>query len=128
LANISLARYRPKYTRRYERNAVRRDKAETLIGFAVKAAKTVFGADTLERAKTRYYVIIVCKTASGNTLKKITEIAAQKKTPVIVAENELQYTVGRKNCKVIAITDRQMSEAIMDNLGENYHLINSEVM
>lgn len=104
-----------------------RDKIESLIGFAVKAGKTVYGADAIESTKTRYYLIFLCNTASDNTKNKVISIAQNKHVKVIVTEKELQYAVNRKNCKVLAITDKQMSEAMLKSLGENYRLISAEV-
>ncbi len=47
--------------------------------------------------------------------------------PVVLSDNMLENAVGRKNCKVVAVLDKQMSEAMLLRLGENYRLIGSEV-
>ena len=124
--NISGVRSRPKSTRRFEIATVQKDKAESLIGFAVKAGHVLYGIDTVEAARKKLYLIVLCDTVAENTRKKALSVAAAKHVPVIVSRNELQYTVGRKNCKVLAVTDRQMAEAIVTLHGENYHII-SEV-
>ncbi len=126
-ASIWVPKFRSKYTRRYVRLTVIRDKVESLIGFAVKAGKVVYGADTLESYKKRYHIIFLCNTATENTKKKVIAVAEKKHVPVVLSENVLENTVGRKNCKVVAVLDKQMSEAMLARLGENYRLIGSEV-
>ena len=127
MANIWDAKFRRKYTRRYVRLTVIRNKVDSLLGFAVKAGKAIYGADTLESSKKRYRIIFLCNTATENTKKKVLAVAEKKRVPVVLSDNMLENAVGRKNCKVVAVLDKQMSEAMLLRLGENYRLIGSEV-
>lgn len=120
-------KYRPRSTRKYVPNAVQKDKVDSLLGFAVKAGKLLYGSDTLETARKAVYLIVMCGTTAENTRKKVLELAAKKNIPVLEAQNALQDTVTRCNCKVIAITDRQMANAMQEYAGQNYRLIRSEV-
>lgn len=104
-----------------------KDKIESLLGFAVKAGKVLYGADNLQTTRTRVHAIFLCKTASDNTKQKVRESANGKHIPVIVAEKELQYVVSRMNCKVLGITDKQMAQAMLARLNESYHTDGSEV-
>ena len=106
---------------------MQRDKIESLLGFAVKAGKIIYGSDNIEVVKRRYFLVIICNTLAENSRKKVLKAASDKKVPVILSANELQYTVNRRNCKAVAITDRQMSEAMLKMTNENYRLISSEV-
>lgn len=108
-------------------NAVQKDKVDSLLGFAVKAGKLLYGSDTLETARKAVYLIVLCGTTAENTRKKVLELAAKKNIPVLEAQNALQDTVTRCNCKVIAVTDRQMANAMQEYAGQNYRLIRSEV-
>lgn len=100
---------------------------DALIGFAVKAGKVLYGADTIETAKKPIYLIILCNTAAENTRKKVLRLAETKKIPVAESLGELQHAVARANCKAIAVTDRQMASAMRGFLGQNYRSICSEV-
>ena len=104
-----------------------KDKIESLLGFAVKAGKLVYGADSLETTRTRVYAIFTCCTASENTKKKMRELATAKRIPLIFTKKELQYIVSRKNCKVIGVTDKQMAGAMLTRLNESYDTDCSEV-
>lgn len=105
---------------------MKRSKIDSLLGFAVKAGKILYGIDTLETTKLRYYLILLCHSTAENTRKKVIHIAELRHVPIVVSESNLQYAVGRKNCKVLAITDRQMSDAMCKYLEEGYHLFSSE--
>lgn len=104
-----------------------KDKVESLLGFAVKAGKIIYGSDKISAAKTKYYIIFLCDTAAENTKKHVLAVAKDKSVPVITPDTQLQDLVYRKNCKALAVTDRQMAEAMLGMLGDNYHLINAEV-
>ncbi|MCI8459272.1 MAG: hypothetical protein HFE46_06370 [Clostridia bacterium] len=106
---------------------MQKDKVDSLLGFAVKAGQLVFGADTLDTAKAKIYLIVMCSTTAENTKKKVWQTAEKKNIPLMQSENELQYAVSRKNCKVVAVTDKQMASAIIERCGQNYTLIRSEV-
>lgn len=106
---------------------MKKDKVESLLGFAVKAGKIIYGSDKILAAKTKYYLIFLCDTAAENTRKRVLSVAEDKSVPVISPKTELQYLVARTNCKALAITDMQMAEAMVNMLGENYRLINAEV-
>lgn len=109
------------------KDTVQKDKVDSLIGFAVKAGKLLYGADTLETTNRPMYLIIQCSTVAENTRKKVCQLAREKNIPLLQAKNELQYAVSRKNCKVIAVTDKQMASAMCGFCGQNYTLISSEV-
>lgn len=106
---------------------MQRDKIDALLGFAVKAGKIIYGIDTIESTAKRFYSICICHTTADNTKRKTEAVANAKKVPLILSQHKLEDVLYRKNCKVIAITDKQMSEAMIAALGENYRLFNSEV-
>ena len=97
------------------------DKVKTLIGFAMKAGKVVFGTDNIEYSRTKR-LIILCNTLSENSRNKV--VAHCGKVPVLlVTQGTLAEITHRENCKAIAITDKQMSEAMLNNKNGNYRLI-----
>ena len=104
-----------------------RDKIDSLIGFAIKAGKVIYGGDTFESSRKRCYLIVMCRTTADNTQKKVLYTASEKNIPVIFSEKPLQDAVGRNNCKVIAVTDKQMAQAMIKHTNENYRLYSSEV-
>lgn len=106
---------------------MQRSKIDSLLGFAVKAGKLIYGIDSVEVFGQKLYVIFICDSASERTKEKVLRIASAKNIPVILSEKELQYAVGRKNCKIVAVKDKQMAQAMLGYLGESYRIISSEV-
>ena len=97
------------------------DKLKTLVGFAMKAGKVVYGIDNIEYSKSKR-LIILCKTLSENSFKKV--VAQAGKTPVLLCtQSTVAEITYRDGCKAIAIADKQMAEAIMKLKNGSYQLI-----
>lgn len=107
---------------------MQKDKIDSLLGFAVKAGKLLYGCDTLETVHKPVYLIFICSTLADNTRKRVLAVAARKNIPVVQSVHALQDAVGRLNCKVAAVTDKQMAMAMRGFAGQNYVLIRSEVI
>ena len=103
-----------------------RDKITSLLGFAVKAGKLIYGSDNIELCRRKIYLIIGCHTLSENGIKRLQRLAAARRTPMLKCLSGLSTTVGKINCKAVALTDRQMAAAMVNNLSENYLLIDVE--
>ena len=106
--------------------AGQKDKVETLTGFAVKASKLVYGSDNIIKGRKKP-LVMMCSTASDNTKAAVKSFCDTTQTDLIITKKPLEEIVYRKNCKVIAFTDKQMAEAIKKNINENYTLIIPEV-
>ena len=87
------------------------DKTAALIGFAIKAGKVVFGTDAVLRYRKKMPLIVLCHTLADNAAGKITRYA------------ERSTLTHRQGCKAIAITDKQMSEAILKSMNGTYRLV-----
>lgn len=116
-----------------EPTKVRFDKVATLIGFAVKANKLIYGLEELEKGKRKRYLIVCCHSLGAKSRETAEYIARRDGVPIVVTENKLlEDIVHKNNCKIIGIANKQMSEAIMKFLSdeiarpEGYSLIKSE--
>ena len=103
-----------------------KSKFQTFIGFAVKANKYKAGMNsvlTLKRAK----LIIVCKSASDNTKKQALKVARKLKASAFVTVNYmLSDLIYQENAKVMAITDGELSKAVIKNAEGELLIINQE--
>lgn len=97
-------------------------KAGSIIGFAVRANKVIFGAEMLEQGKRKRYLIIFSPTASENTKRTIFAVAKRDKVPLIMSEELLRAT-HKDTCKVIGIANKQMSDAIINYLDPKENLL-----
>ena len=103
------------------------NKVSTIIGFAVKANKLIYGMDELDSGKRKRYLIIFCGSLSERARKDLNAIAIRDHVPLIeVKTRKLEDIVNKKNCKVIGVANKQMSEAIIKYITDDYSLIKSE--
>ena len=104
------------------------DKVESILGFAVRARKLIYGIDNVESFRKRRYMIMICNTLSDRSKKRCLELAEKQHIPLIAVKHvTLENLIHKTKCKVIALTDRQMSQAIGKYLNDNYEVITSEV-
>lgn len=95
-------------------------KAQTFIGFAIKARKCKIGANavlTLKKAN----LIIVCKSASDNTKKQAEKFASRFNCPLIETVTKmLEELTFKDNAKVMAIADQALASAVLENIQDDF--------
>ena len=97
-----------------------KSKAETYVGFAVRTGKFRIGGNAVQTLK-RAYLMIVCKTASGNSKEQAEKIAKKFGCPLLeTTEKTLEQLTHRENAKIMAIADKQLSAAILDNSEKDF--------
>ena len=96
------------------------DKIATMLNFAIKARKAVYGVETITDSR-RKLIIIVCRTLSENSLKKL--INDNQKTMIIKTKTFDLFDLTHKSGKAIAVTDKNMVDEIIKNINENYEVI-----
>jgi ribosomal protein L7Ae-like RNA K-turn-binding protein len=95
-------------------------KAETFIGFAMRAGKFKIGTNAVATLK-KAYLVIVCNSASENTKKEAEKLARKFGCPLIESKNKsLEQITHRENAKVMAISDKQLSDAVLSNSEEDF--------
>ncbi|MDR2202508.1 MAG: hypothetical protein LBP26_07140 [Clostridiales bacterium] len=104
-----------------------RDKIEALLGFAVRASKLVYGIDNIVKAKKRFFLLVLSSDASDNLKDAAVKEAAKRKIAVIQTKKPLHDIIPKQNCKLAALADKGMSEAIKINLNDGYSYLGSEV-
>jgi len=90
-------------------------KAETFIGFAIRSGKCKIGAGAIETLR-KADLIIVCKTASENSIKNAKKLARRLNAKLIKTTiKPLCEMTYKQNSKIMAICDRSLSNAILEN-------------
>lgn len=95
------------------------DKIQTMLNFAIRASKTVFGVDNIPSCKAKH-VIIACSTLSENSLKQL--LRDNKNTPIILSKRPLEEIIHRGG-KAVAVKDKNMATEILKNINDDYELI-----
>ena len=87
-------------------------KLQGYINIAKKAGYVIIGGEKLYNYNKKLYLVIYSNDASKNTLK-VVEKLKQRDIPVITLEN-LEDIMNIKNCKIIAIKNKNLSDIILD--------------
>lgn len=101
-------------------------KAETYIGFVVRAGKFKVGCNTLATVK-KAYLVILCRSAEENSKKLAIKYADKFRCKAFVTTNKnLSDYVHKDGIKIMCVTDKGLSEAIIDNAGKEFIEIERE--
>ena len=92
-----------------------RSKAQTFIGFAIRTGRYRIGLNSIESLK-KAYLVIACKSASENSVIKAQKFAEKMHCPLFITKEKLlEEFTSRANSKVMAIADKDLATAIIDN-------------
>ena len=101
-------------------NPKKPSKANTFIGFAMRAGKYKIGFGAVETLK-KANLIVVCRTASENSKKKAVSLKNKLNSRLIItAQKDLSEITHREGAKVMAITDKAIAAAVLQNIGEEF--------
>ena len=64
----------------------------------------------------------MCNSASDGTKKVAASYAHKFNCPLMVSNPLLEDVVLKTNCKMIAITDKNLAKAIIENQNENFSI------
>ncbi len=100
------------------------NKISAYIGFAIKAGKVIYGIDAVEVYRKKTYLLIASEDISENSFKAAKKIQERLKVPLAVTQGiKLEELVHKPNCKFIAITVKNLSDAILENASLNNNFI-----
>jgi len=95
-------------------------KAQTFIGFAIRAKKYRIGMNAVQTLKS-INLLIVCCSASENTIKEAQKVANKYHCPMIITKDKkLEEITHKENSKVMAVTDKALAKAILDNSNNDF--------
>lgn len=104
------------------------EKIESILGFAARAGKLLYGLDTLlAGGRTHTHVVLYGNDLQESAVKKLTAYAKQKKVPLIRCRRAVGDILGRAGVKVVGVIDKQMARAMTRYTSENFILIAPEV-
>ncbi len=103
-----------------------KSKLETFIGFIIRAKKCKVGGNAIGTLK-KAHLIIVCKSASENTVALAKKFGNRFNCPVLKTENKLleEFTFI-DNGKIMAVTDYALAKAVTENMEKDLTIINGE--
>jgi len=89
------------------------DKIRGLVGLTAKQGKVVYGTDEV-LAKRGELLVFIDDSLSENSRKKVVA-----KYEEVITSNNLQYIIGKENCKVFAVASGTLAAEIRKIIGGN---------
>lgn len=89
------------------------NKLESLLGFAVKSGKIVFGFDNLCETRKNVKLVIYSPSTNDKVKQKLQLLCKHKEWSLVESIEPLEDLIHRDNCKVVGIVDKNMSSAIL---------------
>ena len=96
-----------------------KEKVKTYVGFAIKSRKIKFGVDDILKLKN-VDIIIVSDALAESGMKKIEGFASKKSCKIFKLDKiEFFELVQNESIKAMAISDKNLADAIKKNLTNN---------
>ncbi len=104
------------YTMKLGRLFLDKNKLQGYLNIAKKAGYVIIGGEKLYNYNKKLYLVIYDNTSEKNTLKVVDKIK-QRNIPIFSIDN-LQDIVSIKNCKIIGIKNKNLSDIMMQCISD----------
>ncbi len=92
-------------------------KVESYLGFCKRAGKLTLGVNAVATLKKEVYLLVMDSATAVNSRKEIAKLHKKFACPLVMAEG-LETLVGKANCKLAAVRERSLAEAILREAGK----------
>lgn len=100
-----------------------RSKVASYIGFAIRSNNYRKGIYSIKQLRSAG-VLIVDKECGKNTMKEAFTVAKRLNCPLVYASGgALEEASHISGCKFMAITDKNLAEGVLGNLGGDFDLM-----
>ena len=97
-----------------------KSKIETYIGFCIKSRKIALGSGAISVLKGGVYLIILDGTAAKNSKRLALKFKNRFSCPLIICKSGFDDIVNKPFCKLAAICDKNLAQAIKDCEESNF--------
>ncbi len=100
---------------------MQKSKAETYIGFCIRAGKLTCGFNAVRLQKKDVYLLLLCDSASENAKKDAWKLKKKFGCELLTSVGKtLEEITGKPNCKLAAVRDKELAKAILLNKNDNF--------
>ncbi len=99
-----------------------KSKIETYIGFLVRSRKITLGSGAISTLHGGVYLIILDGASAKNSQKLALKFKNRFSCPLVVCSLGFEKAVNKEGCKIAAVRDLNLANAILNNLDDNYRL------
>lgn len=97
-------------------------KVRTYIGFCIKARKISLGATAIGTLKGGVHLLIMDANAAKNSQRFALKFKNKFACPLLICKEDLSDVVNKPECKLAAISDKSLADAILNSGDINYEL------
>lgn len=97
-------------------------KIETYIGFCIRAGKIALGSGAISSLRGGVQLLIMDGNSAKNSVRLALKYKNKFSCPLVVCRSGFAEAVNKEECRLAAITDKELAGAILANLNENYVL------
>ena len=97
-------------------------KVRTFVGFCFKARKITLGSGAIDALKGGVYLLILDGKAAKNSLRYALKFKNKFSCPLLICNDDFEQLVGKPLCRLAAIRDKSLAEAILNSGDAGYQL------
>ena len=90
-------------------------KVQSYIGFCKRARKITLGSSAIGTLKGGVYLLLLDKNAAKNSLRYALKFKRKFNCPLLVCGDNFEELVGKPNCRLAAIQEKNLAEAILNS-------------
>lgn len=97
-------------------------KVRTYVGFCIRAGKISLGANAIATLKGGVYLLILDGGAAKNSVRLALKFKRRFACPLLICKHGFSDLVNRPECRIAAIRDKSLAEAILNGGDSGYEL------
>lgn len=97
-----------------------KSKIDTYIGFCIRSRKICYGSGAISALRHGAYLIICDGAAAKNTRRMAFKFKNRFNCTVLYCVSGFEKAVNKEGCKIAALLDKSLAEAITACSDENY--------
>ncbi len=97
-------------------------KVQSYIGFCKRARKITLGSSAIGTLKGGVYLLLLDKKAAKNSLRYALKYKRKFGCPLLVCGEDFEELVGKSSCRLAAIQEKNLAEAILNSGESGYEL------
>lgn len=97
-------------------------KVRTFVGFCFKARKITLGSNAIATLKGGVYLLILDGKAAKNSLRYAVKFKNKFGCPILICNDDFEQLVGKPLCRLAAIRDKNLADAILNSGDSGYRL------
>ena len=97
-------------------------KVHSYIGFCKRARKIVLGSNAIGTLKGGVYLLLMDRNAAKNSVRYAIKYKKKFNCPLLVCGDDFEELIGKSDCRLAAIQDKNLADAILKSGESGYEL------